>query len=189
MARDLIIEEVRAAAKLGVILGSYGMVHLETYIADDRKANSVWWKDEPPPDGLLNPANYVERMVGDTVTLVRSQQRHEALKALGFYKGDVNAAWGTASTEALRAAQQSLGVGVDGVWGPNTEDAIQRALIEKQGCTADECSADTGEESADNANEKSDALAGVGRLGWVVIGGFALVGVAIGAAVTFRRDV
>jgi len=181
-------QAVRKGDKLGVILGSYGMVHLETYIADDRKANSVWWKDEPPPDGLLNPANYVERMVGDTVTLVRSQQRHEALRTLGFYKGDVNAAWGTTSTDALRAAQQSLGVEVDGVWGPNTEDAIQRALIEKQGCTADECSADTGDESADNANDKSDALAGVGRLGWVVIGGVALVGVALGAAATFRRD-
>ncbi len=182
-------QAVRKGDKLGEILGSYGMVHLETYLADDRKANSVWWKDEPPPDGLLNPANYVERMVGDTVSLVRSQQRHEALKALGFYKGDVNAAWGTASTEALRAAQQSLGVEVDGIWGPNTEDAIQRALIEKQGCTADECTADTGDESADNGAGSSDAVSAMGRLGWLVIGSFAAVGVVLGAAFTFRRTV
>ena len=51
------------------MLGSYGMIHLETYEAEDRKANSVWWKSEPPPDGLLNPTNYVERMVGDKVSL------------------------------------------------------------------------------------------------------------------------
>jgi hypothetical protein len=182
-------QAVRKGDKLGVILGSYGMVHLETYEAEDRKANSVWWKDEPPPDGLLNPANYVERMVGrqgfagpDAAAPRGAPGRSATTRATS------NAAWGTTSTDALRAAQQSLGVEVDGKWGPNTEDAIQRALIEKQGCTADECSADTGDESADNANDKSDALAGVGRLGWVVIGGVALVGVALGAAATFRRD-
>jgi peptidoglycan hydrolase-like protein with peptidoglycan-binding domain len=149
------------------VLGSYGMVHLETYEAEGRKANSVWWKGEPPPDGLLNPTNYVERMVGDKVSLLQTRQRHEALKTLGYYTGDVGAPWGTASTEALRAAQQALGVEVDGKWGPNTEDAIQRALAEKQGCTSDECAAaDTGDETADN----SDAVGAMGRLGWVVMG-------------------
>jgi hypothetical protein len=104
--------------KLGHVLGSYGMIHLETYEAEGRKANSVWWKGEPPPDGLLNPTNYVERMVGDKVSLVQTRQRHEALKTLGYYTGDVGAAWGPASTDALRAAQQALGVEVDGKWGP-----------------------------------------------------------------------
>lgn len=36
------------------------MIHLETYAAASRTANSVWWKGEPPPEGLLNPTNYVE---------------------------------------------------------------------------------------------------------------------------------
>ena len=43
-------------------------------------------------------------------------------------------------TETLTSA---LGVAVDGVWGPLTEDAIQRALLEKEGgampCDADSC--------------------------------------------------
>ncbi|MCA9636680.1 MAG: M23 family metallopeptidase, partial [Myxococcales bacterium] len=72
-------KSVRKGDRLGRVLGAYGMIHLETYAAEDRRANSVWWKDEPPPDGLLNPTNYVERMVGDRVSLVRSIQRHEAL--------------------------------------------------------------------------------------------------------------
>ena len=143
----------------------------------------MWWKGEPPPDGLLNPANYVERMVGDKVSLLQTQQRHEALKTLGYYTGDVSAPWGTASTEALRAAQQALGVEVDGKWGPNTEDAIQRALAEKQGCTSDECAAaDTGDETADN----SDAVSAIGRLGWVVMGGIAVAGVAVGVTLVLR---
>jgi murein DD-endopeptidase MepM/ murein hydrolase activator NlpD len=53
---------VRAGDQLGRVLGSYGMIHLETYVAADRKANSVWWKIDPPPKGLLNPTTYVERM-------------------------------------------------------------------------------------------------------------------------------
>jgi hypothetical protein len=89
--------EVRKGEKLGKVLGSYGMIHLETYTAASRTANSVWWESEPPPDGLLNPINYVERMVGDRVSLVQTQQRHEALAALGYYAGNIAAAWGAAS--------------------------------------------------------------------------------------------
>lgn len=63
-------QQVRKGDKLGRVLGSYGMIHLETYVADGRTANSVWWKSEPPPDGLLNPTNYVERMVGGRVSLL-----------------------------------------------------------------------------------------------------------------------
>jgi peptidoglycan hydrolase-like protein with peptidoglycan-binding domain len=114
----------------------------------------------------------------------RTRQRHEALKELGYYAGDVATAWGSASTEALRAAQTALGVGVDGKWGPETEDAIQRALAEKQGCTGDECSAaDTGDEASGGS---TDAVASLGRLGWLVIGGMTVAGVAVGVALTMR---
>ncbi len=175
-------QTVRKGEKLGVILGSYGMVHLETYEADERKANSVWWKDEPPPDGLLNPTNYVERMVGAQVSLVQTRQRHEALKTLGFYGGDVAAAWGAASVEALRAAQQALGAQVDGKWGPETEDAIQAALAKQQGSSGDE--GDDGGASSDVAS--SDPIDAVGRLGWVVIGGVVVAGAALGVALVLR---
>ena len=175
-------QQVRKGDKLGRILGSYGMVHLETYEAETRTANSVWWRTEPPPDGLMNPTNYVERMVGDKSSLLQTRQRHEALKALGYYKGDVGAAWSTASTDALRAAQTALGIGVDGKWGPETEDAIQRALSQLEGCTGGECS------SAEvvPSGGSTDVLAGIGRLGKWIIGGTAALGVAVGVVLVVR---
>ena len=176
-------QQVRKGDKLGRVLGSYGMIHLETYAAESRTANSVWWRSEPPPDGLLNPTNYVERMVGDKVSLLQTRQRHEALAALGYYKGDVAAAWGPASTEALRAAQSDLGIGVDGKWGPETEDAIQWVLVQKQGCTGDECGA-SGTPAPTGGS--TDALASVGRLGWWIIGGATAVGVAVGITLVVR---
>ena len=98
-------QRVRRGDKLGRVLGSYGMIHLETYAAAERTANSVWWRGEPPPEGLLNPTHYVERMVGDKVSLLQTRQRHEALKTLGYFKGDVAAPWSDTSTDALKAAQ------------------------------------------------------------------------------------
>ncbi|MEZ4454901.1 MAG: peptidoglycan-binding protein, partial [Nannocystaceae bacterium] len=168
---------VKKGQKLGRVLGSYGMIHLETYDAKSRTANSVWWKSEPPPEGLLNPTNYVERMVGDRVSLVQTRQRHEALKSLGFYQGDVDDPWGTASMEALRAAQAALGLAADGVWGPKTEDAIHKALAAQKGCTRDECDVIT----------EGDAGEGSRWLPWIVVGGMALGGVAVGVALARRR--
>ena len=176
-------QQVRKGEKLGRVLGSYGMIHLETYEAEQRTANSVWWKSEPPPDGLLNPANYVERMVGEKGSLLQARQRHEALKALGYFTGDVAGPWTAASTEALRAAQTGLGVGVDGKWGPETEDAVQRALAQRQGCAADGCGADEGGAVGGGA---TDAVSAVGRLGWLVMGGMAVAGVAVGVALAVR---
>ncbi|MDC0721732.1 peptidoglycan-binding protein [Nannocystis bainbridge] len=177
-------QQVRKGDKLGRVLGSYGMIHLETYVAETRTANSVWWRTEPPPDGLLNPTNYVERMVGDKVSLLQTRQRHEALKTLGYYRGDVGATWGATSTEALRAAQTALGSGVDGKWGPETEDAIQRALGKLQGCSADECSPSSG--GGVTGGTSSDPLSAVGRLGWWIIGGATVAGVAVGLAIAMR---
>jgi hypothetical protein len=71
-------------------------------------------------------------MIGDKVSLLQTRQRLEALRELGHYQGDVAAAWTTAATDALKQAQTALGVGVDGKWGPETEDAIQKALAAKK---------------------------------------------------------
>ena len=69
-------QRVNKGDKLGRIEGGYGMLHLEVYKADaGRSANSRWWKDDPPPDGLLNPTNYVERMVGANMSLLQTRQR------------------------------------------------------------------------------------------------------------------
>jgi hypothetical protein len=87
---------VRRGEKLGRIVGSYGMLHFETYAATpDRTANSRWWKDDPAPEGLLNPINYIERMVGADISLLQTRQRLQALKDLGHYTGDVGSARGT----------------------------------------------------------------------------------------------
>jgi hypothetical protein len=174
--------EVRKGEKLGKILGSYGMIHLETYAAEGRVANSVWWKSEPPPDGLQNPTSYVERMVGAKVSLVQTRQRHEALATLGYFAGDVAALWGPTSEAALKAAQKALGVDVDGKWGPKTEDAIQRALAEIQGCAGDEC----GVPSPSGAS--SDSLVASSRVGKIVIGAVGLAGVAAGVAIWRWRN-
>lgn len=120
---------VKKGAPLGRVLGSYGMIHLETYAATpDRRTNSRWYTDKSPPSGLLNPTNYIELMVGPKISLLRPRQRHEALKALGYYAGDVAAPWSAASKAALKAAQIGLGVTADGVWGPATEAAIWAKL-------------------------------------------------------------
>ena len=174
--------DVRKGEKLGRILGSYGMIHLETYAAEGRVANSVWWKSEPPPDGLQNPTNYVERMVGAKVSLVQTRQRHEALTALGYFAGDVGAAWGPASETALRAAQKALGVDPDGKWGPKTEDAIQRKLGEVQGCAGDECSVQPGA-GATAATTGGDPLRAASLLGKIMIGAVGLAGVATGVLI------
>jgi len=169
--------EVRKGDKLGKILGSYGMIHLETYTAASRVANSVWWKSEPPPDGLLNPTNYIERMVGDRVSLVQTRQRHEALATLGYYKGSLDAAWGPASEAALKAAQRALGIPADGKWGPQTEDAIHSKLAPE--CTADTCSAvDEAADKTEGALRPNTAI--IGRL---IIGAAALSTLAVGLAV------
>ena len=83
-------QRVRKGDKLGRIVGGYGMLHLEAYKAEPtRKANSRWYRDDPPPEGLLNPTGYVERMVGDKVSLLQTRQRLEALRELGHYQGAV----------------------------------------------------------------------------------------------------
>jgi hypothetical protein len=114
--------------KLGRIVGSYGMLHFETYAATpDRTANSRWWKDDPPPEGLLNPINYIERMVGADASLLQraSASRRSRTSALHRRRrGRVE----RRRHEALKKAQAALGVEADGKWGPATEDAIQKAL-------------------------------------------------------------
>ncbi|MBK8259815.1 MAG: hypothetical protein IPK80_00535 [Nannocystis sp.] len=58
-------QAIQKGHKLGRVLGSYGMIHLETYGDKDRKANSVWRVGNPIPRGLHNPTKYVESMVDD----------------------------------------------------------------------------------------------------------------------------
>jgi len=175
-------DKIKRGGELGRIVGSYGMLHFETYAATPgRTANSRWWKDDPPPEGLLNPANYVERMVGAKMSLLQTQQRLQALKDLGYYTGDVGAAWGSAAIEALKKAQMALGVQVDGKWGPETEDAIQQALQKTPCDSLEDC--DAGEATSGPA---TDALAPMRIVGGVVAG-LTLAGLTAAVLVTLRR--
>ena len=171
---------IRRGEKLGRIVGSYGMLHFETYAATpDRTANSRWWREDAPPAGLLNPANYIERMVGAKASLLQTRQRLQALKDLGHFTGDVGAAWDAAAIEALKKAQAALGVQVDAKWGPETEDAIQTALITDAG----------GTEGADGPPTDGPSTDALGRLRIVgaVVAGVAVAGVTAAIAITMRR--
>ena len=105
------------------------MLHFELYQAsDERTTNSRWWRDKPPPDGLLNPINYLQAAAGLPITLATAPQRHEALKKLGFFSGPTFAPWTDNSKAALLAAQAALGLQPDGIWGPKTDEAIRARL-------------------------------------------------------------
>jgi hypothetical protein len=122
--------KVKKGQPLGRVLGSYGMIHLETYADPQgtRTKNTPWPVNSKPPPGLDNPTWYVQDMVGQPHVHLTSKQKLKALKQLGWYKGDIDAAWGVDATEALKAAQKAYGLVADGLWGEKTEAAIQHAL-------------------------------------------------------------
>jgi hypothetical protein len=173
-------DKIKRGGELGRIVGSYGMLHFETYKAGPgRTANSRWWKDDPPPEGLLNPANYVERMVGKDASLLQTRQRLQALADLGHYTGDVGASWGPAATEALKKAQAALGVEADGKWGPVTEDAILAALQKGPCDSLEDCS--TGK-----PGPSSDALTPL-RIVGLTVAGLTVAGLTAAVVVTMNR--
>ena len=177
----------KKGAKVGRIEGDYGMLHFEVYRGDaTRTANSRWWKDDPPPDGLLNPTNYVERMVGDKASLLQARQRLQALKDLGHYTGDVAAAWGPEAIEALKKAQAALGITADGKWGPVTEDAIQTALKAQTPCDSlEDCDAGA-PPPVPKASTATDALAPLRVVG-TVVAGIAVASLTAAVFYTLRR--
>lgn len=124
---------VKPGQKLGRVEAKYKMVHFEMYFDPGKKRtkNTKWLIENPPPDGLLNPTNVVEQMVGKPPSHITDRQKLEALKQLGWYGGSVADKWSAAATEALKAAQKAYGLDVDGLWGPMTESAIQTALKSK----------------------------------------------------------
>ncbi len=54
--------------------------------------------------------------------------RQQALKALGYYKDEVDGMWGPVSRGALIRFQSDSAISADGVWGENTEAAIIEVL-------------------------------------------------------------
>jgi branched-chain amino acid transport system substrate-binding protein len=54
-----------------------------------------------------------------------------ALTVLGFYDGPINGVWDTATEEATKALQTSLGLEPTGVWDQATTEAVQQALDQR----------------------------------------------------------
>ena len=79
---------LEVGARLGRIGSGYGdMLHFELYQAsDERTTNSRWWRDKPPPDGLLNPINYLQAAAGlprrrRALSLARADARRSLVQA------------------------------------------------------------------------------------------------------------
>jgi len=120
---------IKAGQSIGKMGEGYEGLHFELYELDpDRTGNSRWYIDAEPPDGLMNPVNYIQAAAGHRITRESAPQRHEALRKLGVYAGTVSAPWGDTSVEALKTAQTILGLTADGIWGPKTEEAIDTAI-------------------------------------------------------------
>lgn len=119
---------VRKGEVIARIHGGYGMLHFETYAANGRTANSRWWADKVPPEGIRNPLNYVQRAAGRPVTHVLPEQKHRSLTRLGFYKGPNNAPWTEESVTAVKSMQRAFDLDDDGLWGEKTEERIAAAI-------------------------------------------------------------
>ena len=52
------------------------------------------------------------------------KQQQCLLCYMGLYKGEIDGKFGPQSKEATRQAQKKLGINVDGVFGPITENAV-----------------------------------------------------------------
>lgn len=55
-------------------------------------------------------------------------QKQCLLVFLGYDTGGIGNGWGPKSRNALECCQEDLGIGVDGVWGPQTETAVLEAV-------------------------------------------------------------
>lgn len=58
------------------------------------------------------------------------RQIQHLLAFLGYYEQEVDGVWGSASAEAARAFQRDAGIGVDGIPGRETQEALRRAVGE-----------------------------------------------------------
>ena len=67
--------------------------------------------------------------IGVTMTDVQKQC---LLKYLGFYEGNVDGIWGEKSRQATRAFQLKQALDADGIFGPDTESEILKAIIKPQ---------------------------------------------------------
>lgn len=120
--------ELEAGHPIGRVQPGYGMVHFETYKDDAyRMGNSRWYIGKPPPEGLLNPLNYLERAAGLEESIQSYSQIRNTLTRLGFHPAS-SGPWGDEDIDALIEAQEKYGLEQDGLWGPQSESRLRDAL-------------------------------------------------------------
>ncbi len=128
-------DELPKGSPIGRVLGSYGMVHFETYEDDAyRMTNSRWYVGEPPPEGILNPLNYIQRAAGQEETIESWRQIRLSLRLLGA-DPPTEGPWTEEDAAALIEIQELLGLEPDGKWGPDTEERV-RAELNEMGVSA-----------------------------------------------------
>jgi L,D-transpeptidase ErfK/SrfK len=95
-----------------------------------REQDLVWLYDQVPIGTLVITTGGGEwgtvlvpgEAAGPDVERVQRQ-----LEALGYYRGPINGTYDTVTAEAVRRFQQDQGLAADGIVGPNTYDALQKA--------------------------------------------------------------
>lgn len=95
-----------------------------------REPDLIWLYDQVPLGTLVITSGGGEwgavlepgQAAGPDVERVQTQ-----LNALGFYRGPIDGVYDIPTSEAVRVFQQSQGIAADGIVGPNTYDALQKA--------------------------------------------------------------
>jgi hypothetical protein len=88
--------------------------------------------EDPVAVADIDPVTLAEELTVDRRPLGEDSERQQALIDLGFDLGKWGAdgVWGEASKGALLGFQHTVGIVVDGRWGPQTEAAVRIALAE-----------------------------------------------------------
>ncbi|ADU32267.1 peptidoglycan-binding protein [Evansella cellulosilytica] len=113
-----------------------------------------------------NTNNSTPVSIGSMTSILREGSQGEqvrtlqtALKELGYFQGDVTTIFGPITRNAVRSFQQANSLKVDGVAGPQTFQALERALTEKNNPSS------TTPTSNNNANADATTLLRVGQSG------------------------
>lgn len=85
-----------------------------------------------------------------------NKQKQCLLSFLGLYDGEIDGVWGGGSMTATRKAQQKYGCAVDGLWGPETEEAVLEAVANWKQGTEDNGEPETGRKPGEDSKPDGD---------------------------------
>jgi peptidoglycan hydrolase-like protein with peptidoglycan-binding domain len=107
------------------------------YGSETEQAVKDFQKDEGlTVDGKYGPATHKALLAAlDTEESEATKHIQSMLSDLGYYTGDINGKYDTATEDAVKAFQEEQGLDVDGIVGPKTLAALEDAA--KTGDTGD----------------------------------------------------